>query len=126
MKARSEGFTMCYDPLVKERGLACAAVFGKVQRYESMPDGECSASQARMAKELNISVRAVAEHLKWLADEGYIEVVDYPRGGTKHYVSTDKIEIVVGMQPTPIYGDDELVPPHQVQTPLQDVQTVPL
>lgn len=95
MKATHSGFTMCPDSIVEEHGLITAAVYGKIARYASMKDGECSASQDRMAKELDISRRTFQRHAQILVDEQYISV--RRTGGTNKYKTTDKLSIIVSV-----------------------------
>lgn len=81
-----------------EHGLITAAVYGKVFRYENMKELTCSASQARLAEELSVSAKTIARHLKALVSAGYIEVVKAKRGHSKHYHTTDKVTLYMGVK----------------------------
>ena len=118
MKNIIEGFTPCPDEIVEKYGLVTAAVYGKVCRYESMKDKSCSASQARLAKELNLSVRTISTHMDNLVKCGYIEIISNEKGKTREYRTTDKLTLYMGVR-----KEMQTTPAIDAGLPLQELQT---
>lgn len=95
--AKIQGFTPLIDSLVDQFGVTTAAVFGKVWRYTQMKDGKCTASQDRLASELNIGERSLRDHLGKLVDAGYLRCEPH-QGECNTYFDTGKIqsEVYIG------------------------------
>lgn len=95
--AKIQGFTPLIDSLVDQFGITTAAVFGKVWRYTQMKDGKCTASQDRLAKELNIGERSLRDHLGKLVAAGYLRCEPH-QGECNTYYDTGKVqsEVYIG------------------------------
>jgi hypothetical protein len=74
MKLR--GFTPVFDSLVAKHGATVALVYGKIWRYCDWSElGVCTASNKRLAEELDLSESTIKRTKQFLAEEGYINVV---------------------------------------------------
>lgn len=69
----SSGFTPAPDTLVRQYGITCAAVWGKIWRYCQMEEDICRAAQERLAEELNISRPTLDKYISILEKDGYIK-----------------------------------------------------
>ena len=70
---KENNFTPCFDVLSKNYPHHVDRVYGKIWRYSQMRNGNCSASEKRIAKELNLVKNTVRNCLAILEKEGYIK-----------------------------------------------------
>lgn len=94
MKIENEltGFTILFDPITKQHGVAVSAVFGQVWRYCQMKGGRCWASQQTLADDLQLTRVTLNKHLSTLVTSGYLKV-EHQDGGTNIYYDTGKIRL---------------------------------
>lgn len=84
-------FTILFDDVVAEVGLAAGAVYGVIWRYCQRRDKECYASQETLASHLHISRQTLNKHLGKLVEAGFVKDVTPDRKGqTRTYRLSDK------------------------------------
>lgn len=91
------GWTPVIDSVAIDVGITGAVIFGKIWRFCQMADGECWASQERIASELGISRHTVLDAIKALITKGYIEEVESTQRRTNTYRDTGKAGIKISL-----------------------------
>lgn len=91
------GWTPVIDSVAIDVGITGAVIFGKIWRFCQMADGECWASQERIASELGISRHTVLDAIKSLVAKGYIEEVESTQRRTNTYRDTGKAGIKISL-----------------------------
>lgn len=72
---RIRGFTPVFDSIVKRFGATVALVYGKIWRYCDWSDmGICTASNGRLAEELDLSESTIKRTKALLESEGFIRI----------------------------------------------------
>jgi DnaD/phage-associated family protein len=95
----ASGFTPCPDVLVDAYSHTTALVWGKVWRYSNMADGVCRASILRLAAEMNVTSKTIANHIKILEADGYIKDTTPDVRNKPHvYVDTGKLRIKIALE----------------------------
>ena len=111
-----KGFTIVPDSIVQKYTAIGGLIYGKIVRYCEWSDMNiCTASNARLAEELNLGESTIRKYKKLFEDDGLLKIV-----GKKGETDTVTIveEMVIEM-PTPLL-DSEEVATKQLATPLLD------
>ncbi len=96
--ANVDGFTPCIDDITQKYGIVTSAVFGRMWRFCQGSNGICNASQAKIAKYLNVSRQTVLTHIKILVKDGYLEDRTPNKKNKPHtYADTGKASLLISL-----------------------------
>lgn len=85
------GFTMVFENVVKDCGYRAALVFGAIYRRCQMSEGVCYASHSTLAESIGVDRKFIVAYVKPLLENGYLEAINHPYGGTITYKDTGKV-----------------------------------
>ena len=99
-------FTPVFDSLViKYKGVSTALVYGKIWRYcEWSPMGICTASNKRLAEELDLSEMTIRRAKDVLQADGYIKVVG-KSGGTDSVTVCHELALEITGLPEVVHSE---------------------
>ena len=122
--ASISGFTPCPDVLIDQYGHTAALVWGKVWRYCQMGDGVCRAATERLCKELGMTDKTLARHLRTLEIGGYVkDTTPNLRNRPHSYRDTRKLSLKISVAMDETSSTTEKFRSHYGKTPYEESTT---